>query len=143
MAKPDPALLDPARYPFTTTIDPRFGDLDVNLHVNNVAMAGLLEDSRVRFHRQCGYRDLLVGMTSMVASVAIEYLGEAAYPDGVEIGCAMEHVGRTSHRLVQVAAQHGKPIVFARTVLVTVGPDGPAPLPESFATSIEPWMLRA
>ena len=143
MAKPDPALLNPARYRFTTTIEPRFGDLDVNLHVNNVAMAGLLEDSRVRFHRQCGYRNLLVGMTSMVASVAIEYLGEAAYPDSVEIGCAMEHVGRTSHRLVQVVTQHGTPIVFARTVLVTVGPDGPAPLPESFATSIEPWMLRA
>ena len=36
MAKPDPALLNPARYPFTTTIEPRFGDLDVNLHVNKV-----------------------------------------------------------------------------------------------------------
>ena len=143
MAKPDPALLNAARYPFSHEINTRFADLDPNAHVNNVAMAGLLEDSRVRFHRQCGYRNLLVGMTSMVASVAIEYLGEAAYPDSVEIGCAMEHVGRTSHRLVQVVTQYGKPIVFARTVLVTVGPDGPAPLPEGFATSIEPWMLGA
>lgn len=143
MAKPDPALLNPARYPFACSIEPRFGDLDVNLHINNVAMAGMLEDGRVRFHRRSGYRELLVGCTSMVASVAIEYLGEANYPDSVAIACAMEHVGRTSHRLVQLVTQNGQPLVFARTVLVTVGPEGPAALPESFAASVAPWMLRA
>ncbi|KHK89620.1 acyl-CoA thioesterase [Novosphingobium malaysiense] len=142
MAKPDPALLDPARYPFTCRSEPRFGDLDVNMHINNVSMAGLLEDSRVRFYHACGYRDLLVGKTSMVASVAIEYLGEASYPDSVEIACAMERVGRTSHQVVQVVTQDGRPVVFARTVLVTVGAEGPAALPESFAAAVKPWMLR-
>ncbi|MCT2401286.1 acyl-CoA thioesterase [Novosphingobium mangrovi (ex Huang et al. 2023)] len=142
MAKPDPALLDPARYPFTCTTEPRFGDLDVNMHINNVAMACLLEDARVRFHRACGYRDLLVGKASMVASVAIEYIGEASYPECVQIACAMEHIGRTSHRLVQVVTQGGKPLVFARTVLVTVDPEGPSPLPDTFAASTTAWMLR-
>lgn len=143
MAKPDPALLDPARYPFTCTIDPRFGDLDVNMHINNVAMAGILEDARVRFHHRSGYRELLVDQTSMVASLAIEYIGEASYPDRIEIACAMERVGRTSHVVGQLVTQNGKPLVFARTVLVTVGPDGPSPLPGHFAASVEPWMLRA
>lgn len=142
MAKPDPALLDPARYPFTCTIEPRFGDLDVNMHVNNVAMAGMLEDARVRFHRSNGYRDLLTGRSSMVASTAIEYLAEASYPETLTFACALEQVGRTSHRIVQVVTQGGTPLVFARTVIVTVGPEGPAPLPESFAAAALRWMLR-
>lgn len=143
MAKPDPALLDRARYPFKQTIDPRFGDLDLNMHVNNVAMAGMLEDARVRFHHRTGYSELLAGKSIMVASVAIEYLGEATYPDSIEIACALEHIGRTSNRVVQVVTQNGQPLVFARTVLVTVGPEGPFPLPEQFTVSARPWMLRA
>lgn len=143
MARPDPALLDPRRYPFSCTIEPRFGDLDVNLHVNNVAIASLLEDGRVRFHHRIGYRDLLVGKTSMVASTAIEYLGEASYPESITIAGALESLGRTSHTVVQLLSQGGTPLVFARTVLVTVGPDGPSPLPASFAASVAGWMLQS
>ncbi|MCJ2179896.1 acyl-CoA thioesterase [Novosphingobium album (ex Hu et al. 2023)] len=142
MAKPDPALLDLARYPFTCTIEPRFGDLDINMHVNNVAMAGILEDARIRLGRQTDYRSLLPGSTTMVASIAIEYIGEANYPDPINVSAALERIGRTSQQIVQVGTQKGKPLVFARTVLVMVGPDGPVPFPESFAASVEPWMLR-
>lgn len=142
MAKPDPALLDPARYPFTCTVEPRFGDLDVNMHINNVAMAGILEDSRVRFNRRTDYRSTMPGTTTMVASITIEYLGEANYPDPIDVACALERIGRTSQQIVQVVTQSGKPLVFARTVLVTVGPNGPAPLPEAFAEAAKPWMLH-
>lgn len=143
MAKPDPTLLDPARYPFSCRIEPRFGDLDVNLHVNNVAMAGMLEDGRVRFHRRIGYRDLLVNLTSMVASLQIDYLGEGNYPDPITVHSAIESVGRTSHRLASLITQNGRLIAFARTTLVTVGPEGPAPLPDAFRLSLAPWMLAA
>jgi acyl-CoA thioester hydrolase len=142
MAKPDPALLDPARYPFSSTIEPRFGDLDLNLHINNVAMAGFLEDGRVRFHRESGYRDGLAGLSSMVASVAIEYLGEALYPDSLTVHCAVEDIGRSSHRLIQLVTQGARSVAFGRSVLVTVGSDGPAPLPASFADQAERWRLR-
>ncbi|MCJ2187506.1 acyl-CoA thioesterase [Novosphingobium beihaiensis] len=142
MAKPDPALLDIARYPFTCTIDPRFGDLDVNMHVNNVAMAGMLEDARVRFGRRTGYSKMVPGTATMVASIAIEYLGEGNYPDPIEIGSALERVGRTSQQIVQTVTQGGKLLAFARTIIVTVGPDGPSPLPEAFTAAAEPWMLR-
>lgn len=142
MARPDPALLDPARYPFSCNIQPRFGDLDVNMHVNNVAMAGMLEDARVRFHRQAGHRARLAGISTMVASIAIEYLGETSYPDDIAIACAVEHVGRTSHRVVQMAMQDERPLVFARTVVVAVGPEGPYPLPDDFVLTAQSWMLR-
>jgi len=143
MPKPDPALLDPARYPFSCRIEPRFGDLDVNMHINNVAMAGFFEDGRVRFHRQSGYREGLVGLSSMIASVAIEYLGEGHYPDALTVHCAVEHVGRTSHRLVQLVTQDDRTVAFARSTMVTVGKDGPALLPAAFADRAQQWSLRA
>ncbi|HUD30528.1 MAG TPA: acyl-CoA thioesterase [Novosphingobium sp.] len=142
MPKPDPALLDPARYPFSSRIEPRFGDLDVNMHINNVAMAGFLEDGRVRFHRESGYRDGLTGLSSMIASVAIEYLGEAHYPDPVTIHCAVEDTGRSSHRLIQLVTQDGRLVAFCRSTMVTVGKEGPAPLPASFTRHADAWRLR-
>lgn len=147
MPRPDPALLDSARYPFSSTIEPRFGDLDVNMHINNVAMAGFLEDGRVRFHRDSGYREGLAGsdgnrLSSMIASVAIEYLGEAHYPDPVTIHCAVEDTGRTSHRLIQLVTQGGRLVAFCRSTMVTVGQDGPAPLPARFTEQTARWRLR-
>ena len=143
MPKPDPALLDPARYPFSCTIEPRFGDLDVNLHINNVAMAGMLEDGRVRFHRRTGYRDALANMSLMVASLQIDYLGEGNYPDPITLHCAIKDVGRTSHSLASLLTQNGRLIVFARTTIVTVGPEGPTPLPDHFKQTLTRWMLGA
>lgn len=143
MAKPDPALLDPARYPFTCTIEPRFGDLDVNLHINNAAMAGLIEEGRVRFHLGIGYRELLVDRTSLVASLQIDYLGEANYPDAIALHCAIESVGRTSHRVASLVTQNVRPIAFARTTLVTLGRGEPIALPADFRQALAPWMLDA
>ncbi|WP_404479555.1 acyl-CoA thioesterase [Novosphingobium sp. BL-52-GroH] len=142
MPRPDPALLDPARYPFSSSIEPRFSDLDINKHINNVAMAAFLEDGRVRFHHESGYRDGLAGLSSMIASVAIEYMGEAHYPDPLTVHCAVEDTGRTSHRLVQLVMQDNRIVAFSRSVMVAVGQHGPAPLPAAFADHVEHWRLR-
>lgn len=142
MAKPDPALLKPSRYPYSCVIDPRFGDLDVNLHINNVAIAGYLEDGRVRFHRASRYREgLQVGLASMVASLTIEYLGEGHYPDPVRIYSAVETVGRTSHGIIQLITQGERIIAFSRSVMVAMGKEGPEPIPPVFLENIEAWKL--
>ena len=143
MAKPDPALLNPARYPFSCTIDPRFGDLDLNMHINNVAMAGMIEDGRVRFQHSIGCRDLLANLPSMVASLQVDYLDEGRYPDPVRVHSAIEEIGRTSHRVVSLVGQGDSPICFARTTIVTLSAGSPCPLPESFRDAMTPWMLGA
>jgi acyl-CoA thioester hydrolase len=143
MAKPDPALLDAARYPFSCEINPRFGDLDVNRHINNVALAGMFEDARVRFHAQFGYHRLIAGMSMMVASAQIEYLDEGRYPQPITIHCAVEGIGRSSHRVITLARQEGLTIGFARTTVVTVGSDGPAQLPEAFRDALLQWQIAA
>lgn len=143
MPKPDPALLEPARYPFTCRIEPRFGDLDVNLHINNVALASMMEEAHVRFHRASNYGARLAGLSSMVASVSIEYLAEGSYPEAVEFHVAIEHIGRSSHVLVKLATQAGRIVAFSRTAIVTVGADGPTPMPAAFVEESDRWRLRA
>ena len=143
MAKPDPALLDPARYPFSCRMEPRFGDLDVNMHINNVAMAGMLEDARLRLFRAAGGPQHLAGLSTMVASIAIEYLGETHYPEAVTVHGAVERIGRTSQQILQVVTQDGNPVVFARTVIVMVDPNGPAPLTDAYLENARQWMLAA
>jgi len=143
MPKPDPALLDTARYPYSCSIDPRFGDLDVNLHINNVAMAGIVEDGRVRFNHATGFWKGMTGLTVMVASFQIEYLGQGHYPDPILVHSALETTGRTSLGLVQLLTQGERTIAFARSVLVTVDRSGlAAPLPPGFVEAKDQWSLR-
>jgi acyl-CoA thioester hydrolase len=146
MAKPDPALLDPARYPFVCEIPTRFGDLDINMHINNVALGGICEDARVRFHKASGYHAALGGaggVGAMVASFTIEYLGQAFYPDPLTLHVAAERIGSTSYSLVQLIRQGDRTAAFTRATMVVVKDGRPAPIPELFRTSVAPWMLQA
>jgi acyl-CoA thioester hydrolase len=142
MPKPDPALLDASRYPFHCEIHPRFGDLDLNQHLNNVALAGILEEGRVHFHRVSKYEDAVAGITSMAASFAVDYLGQAHYPEPLVIHTAAIGIGRTSHTLGQVALQQGRLIAYAQTVLVCVHDHQPVANSPLFIEAVRPWMLR-
>ncbi len=136
MAKPDPALLDPARYPFSTEVDVRFSDIDVNRHVNNVSMSNFVEEGRVRFHRASGFHAAIAGVGSMVASAAIEFVGQAFYPGQLEIRAGAAHVGSTSYSLELLVLQDGRPVVFARTIMVCVMDGTPHPIPDAFRDAV-------
>ena len=145
MAKPDPALLDPARYPYSCEIPTRFGDLDVNQHVNNASMVGLYEDARVRYHSASGYHAAMgaAGITSMVASCTLEYLGQAYYPEPIEFHGSAAELGRTSYQLLQLARQGDRVIGFSRATMVCVRDGRATPIPDLFRESVQPWMYRA
>jgi len=144
MAKPDPALLDPARYPFTCEIATRFGDLDTNMHVNNVAIISLYEDARVRYHAASGYHAAMgaAGITSMVASCTIEYLGQSYYPEPLTFHVAAAELGRTSYQLLQLVRQGERTVGFSRSTMVCVRDSQPVPIPEPFRASVQPWLVR-
>ncbi len=142
MPKPDPALLDPARYPFCCAIETRFGDLDLNQHLNNVALTGLLEEGRVRFHRTTGHRPRDDGAASMVASLAIEFIGQSHFPDPLDMHVAALQVGRTSYRLAQLVTQSARTVAYAESVMVCIRDNRPAELSQAFREATAPWMLR-
>ncbi len=143
MGRPDPALLTAARYPFSCQLEPRFGDLDINQHINNVAMAGLVEEARVRFHRASGMAQALDGVTVMVASLDIAFVGQTYYPEVLVAHVAPLRQGRTSYALGILVLQNSQPVAMAETVLVCIGEDGPVALPQGWAAAMAPWSLRA
>jgi acyl-CoA thioester hydrolase len=144
MAKPDPALLDPARYPFSCTIETRYRDVDSNMHINNGVMASLLEESRVRFHRASHFAGMHgdSGLTSMVVSAAIEYLGQSRYPEAVSMFVGASRVGNSSYELCQLAMQGNQPVTFARVTMVCVKDDSPATIPDPVRAAAQNWMMK-
>lgn len=142
MAKPNPALLDTARYPFSCTIEPRFGDLDTNQHINNVSLTSILEDARVRFHAQSSYHAAMGELVSMVASLNVEYLDQGFYPHPLEIHVGASRLGRTSYSLCQLVRQRDYAVAYSEIVMVCVGKSGPEPLPDAFRSAVSDWMVR-
>lgn len=144
MPRPEPALLDPARYPFEHRITTRFADIDPNQHLNNVALAAMMEDARVRFNLAIGSAIRIGERRAMVASVAMEYLAQGHFPDPVTVHCGIEGVGRSSWTVAQLLEQNGNPVAFARSVLVAIADDRPTPVPDDYrAVLLDRWTLRA
>ncbi len=143
MAKPDPALLDPARYPFSCPIPTRYGDLDPNRHINNVALIGMLEDARLRLHHACKPGSTFRDWPIMTVSFALEYLGQGYYPEPVTVAGAFTRIGRSSFQMAQAAFQQGRPIAYADTVLVWVEGDRPVAVPDTFRSALQTYMIRA
>lgn len=144
MPRPEPALLDPARYPFAQQTTTRFADVDPNRHLNNVALAAMMEDARVRFNLAIGGAIKIGERRAMVASVAMEYLSQGHFPGPVTVRCAIEGVGRSSWTIAQLLEQDGRAVAFARSVLVAIADDRPAPVPDDYrAMLLDNWGLKA
>lgn len=142
MARPDAALLDPARYPFAHTITTRFADIDPNQHLNNVALAAMMEDARVRFNMSVGSAIKIGERRAMVASVAMEYLSQGHFPDPVTVHCAVERIGNSSWSVVQLLVQNGRAVAFARSALVAIADDRPTPIAEDYRPVLTQWSLK-
>jgi len=134
MAKPDPALLAPARYPATCTIATRYGDLDTNRHINNIAMAAMFEDARVRFQLGLAAEGELP--LFMIVSFGIEYLSQAHYPEAITFHSAVTGHGRSSITLLQLAVQGTAPVALATSVMVLTDGSRPVPLPDHWAPAL-------
>ncbi len=143
MARPGPELLDPARYRHRVDVTSRFADLDPNDHINNVAIAAMLEDARVRFSYATGMRADRTpgGRRFMVAAIEIHYLAQAHFPDPLVCLAAPVATGRTSWTLQQLLMQHDQAVASAQSVLVSIIDDRPAPLGPDMLAALDAWAL--
>lgn len=136
MAKVDPALLDVTRYPFHHVLTTRFADIDPNRHINNVALAAAFEDARYRFEVTRHFRETMSEFGVMIAANHIDYVGQAYYPDVLDMHVGALEIGRSSWQLACLAMQNGRPCAFARATLVATLGGRPAPLPEEFRAAL-------
>lgn len=139
----DPRRHQAANYPWTVTLETRFTDMDVNRHLNNVAVQRLYEEARVRFNWALRAAHPELGRVRyLVARVATDYLAEGHYPAPVELGYGVGSIGRTSYVAVLGMFQGGKCIGLCDTVMVHRGEAGPSPLPEPLRAVLGEWVLR-
>lgn len=124
MAKPENWRLHVENYPFQVSVAPRYQDLDVMGHVNNVAMAALFETGRIHFHRSLGWHPKDKGVRWLVASVNISYVNEAHFPGDIVIASGIGLIGTTSWHIYSAAFQHGECVAICDTVVVANGPEG-------------------
>jgi acyl-CoA thioester hydrolase len=130
--------LDPAAYPRHLALEPRYGDMDVNAHLNNVAIARLFEETRVR--TLSTLRQTVAGRdpsSMMIAHIGIDYLAEGSYPGPIDATLAVTAVGRTSFRLGLGLFQGGKALAIADCAMVNLADRRPAQIEPDLRTALE------
>jgi len=122
----NPHRLRPETYPSRLDLPTRFGDMDANGHLNNVAIAQLFEEARVQFNTGTAKLFDAPRPRFMVAHVGIDYLAEGHYPLPVALMLGVAHIGTSSFRMAMAAFQGEVCIALSDAVLVVRGPEGGA-----------------
>ena len=141
MPKPAPALLDPANYPFHTHVRTRFGDLDPNRHINNVAIISFFETGRLEFIRSLDLKWVKDSLT-MVVAIYTDYLAETNFPGDIAIHVGTLELGRSSWTLGTLAVQDGIPGAFCRATLAGVHDGKAMPLDDAWRTALDAARIR-
>ena len=130
--------LDAAAYRRRETIQTRYGDMDANAHLNNVAIARLFEETRVRMLSRL--RRTPEGgdpSSMMIVHVAIDYLAEGQYPDDVDAALTVTEIGRSSFRLGLGLFQKGRAIALAECAMVNLSNRRPAAIEGGLRAALE------
>ncbi len=130
-------------YPFRLDVRTRFGDLDTNRHVNNVALAGWYLDGLAELHLDVlGYPTggPLDGLSP--SSLRVEYLDEVRYPGIYQLRVGVVDLDDTSVRYACGLFDGPRCIGLADAAGVHRLPDD-AGDPGDLRARLEPFTLRA
>lgn len=143
--RPHPARMDADSYPVHEMIDARFGDMDANGHLNNVALESLHENTRAGLNRQVFpqvYDRTARKLRIVTSTIVVHYLREAPWPATINTAIGIGHVGRTSFVASTALFHSGSCISLCDTVLVLLDDDGPTPIPDDARTRLETLRLQ-
>lgn len=136
----DPRL-DLSAYPIAHEIALRYGDVDRQGHLNNVAIATLYQEARLEVLERA-FGPITTRSRILVAEQTLRFLCEG-FPIPTTFGSGVSRIGRSSYHLAHGMFQGGRCIGLCDTVLVNVGDDGRSePLPDQVRTVLEGLMLR-
>ena len=142
--RPHPARLSKALYPVSGLALARYGDMDANGRVNNLALESMHENARAEFNERIfpGIYDPAVRTIRLVtANNVVHFLAEVHWPARIETGLGIGRLGRTSY-VVSTALFVGEDCVgLCDTVLVMLGDDGPLPVPEDARARLGDYLL--
>ena len=145
-ARPDPARLRLASYPVVDRIAARYGDMDANAHLNNLALEALHENARASMNRDLfpeAYRAGERRLRLVTSQNTVHFLAEAHWPALIDTGAGVGRIGRTSYVASTGLFIDGACIGVCDTVLVLLDDDGPVPISPEFRAALQTVLLRS
>ena len=143
LMKPEPHRLVRASYPYFRKVIARFSDMDVEGHLNNVALASFYEDARVSFLHDRAGEERGKSFRFVIASIRISYLAEAHYPGEYDVGLGVTRFGNTSFDIGCGLFLGETCVGVCDTTQVTIGSGGPIKIPGALHSALEGRLLRA
>jgi len=135
-------------YPVIDEMAARYGDMDANAHMNNLALESLHENARATMNHRLLPEAFFAGnspsgrrLRLVTSQNAVHFLAEAHWPALIRTGAGVGRIGRTSYIASTGLFIDGACIGVCDTVLVLLGDDGPVPIPNDFRAALETMML--
>jgi acyl-CoA thioester hydrolase len=145
-SRPHPGRLTPATYPIHGSIEARYGDMDANGHLNNLALESLHENTRATLNTRIfpGVYDRVARRLRIVtASNVVHFLREAHWPATISTAVGIGHIGRTSFIASTALFIDDACVSLCDAVLVMLDDDGPTPIPQDARAELAAAQLRA
>lgn len=138
--------LSPQSYPWAIEVQTRFSDLS-GKHLGFAAIAQMYGEARQRFMEEhLGGPEFWegAGLTHFLASMNINYLLEASYPDRTWIGLGVGQIGRSSHQLSAAMFQDGRCVNIWDCTAVIVSKESRRPErpPESLRRKLAQFQIQ-
>jgi acyl-CoA thioester hydrolase len=127
-------------YPVIDEVQARYGDMDSNAHLNNLALESMHENARATMNQSLfpDIYDLTTRRLRLVTSQnAVHFLAEAHWPGTVVTGAGVGRIGRTSFIASTGLFVDGRCVGVCDTVLVLLDDDGPVPIPDDRVAALE------
>ena len=131
-------------FDFWTTIYTNWGDMDGLRHINHAKYLTYMETARLDFYGKIGH-DLESWdqeHSSILASMEVNYIDQAAHPSTLEIGQRIAKIGTKSYDVLTAIFRKGKgkPILQANFVLVSINYNTgkTIPVPDEFKKYLNP-----
>ncbi|MCX2934350.1 acyl-CoA thioesterase [Mycobacterium sp. CVI_P3] len=145
-ARPHEMRLRLDSYPVIDVVQARYGDMDANGHLNNLALESLHENARATMNQSLfpDIYDVTTRRLRLVTSQnAVHFLAEAHWPATIQTGAGVGRIGRTSFVASTGLFVEGHCVGVCDTVLVLLGDDGPVPIPADRVAALEAVRLGA
>ena len=130
----------PKKYLFTSTIDVRITDLNYGNHLGNDALISILQEARVRFLNNYGYKELNIeGVGIMMADLVVIYKSQSYYGDSLYIEIGIGNISKKSCDIFyRVTKNNDTLVALCKTTVVFFNyqTQKPVRIPEQFVVQI-------
>ncbi|MBG6082225.1 acyl-CoA thioesterase [Rubrivivax gelatinosus] len=143
-----PQPLPRSHYPRFDSITTRWMDNDVYGHVNNVVYYSFFDTAVNRWLIEAGALDIHAGeVIGLVVETQCHYFAPLAFPQRVDAGLRVAHLGRSSVRYEVGLFAEGEPTTAAAGHFIHVYVDRatrrPVALPPALLAALQPLVLPA